>query len=152
MSENEDSLTLKKKRFMEKWQPDSVDTVNVDEKKRREVIALSVNMAIMEVAKALRCLGEGLRCFDFVQFIDICSNSESVGAENAAKFAWNSVCLLFSRGLFVSARLPFVPPNTLSLLRSTSMLDSANQLYNSPPELEIQDEGAVVEDDEEGNI
>jgi hypothetical protein len=159
MSENEDSLTLKKKSFIEKWQPDCVDTVNVDEKKRRDAISQSVNTAIMEVAKALRCLGEGLRCFDFVQFIDICSKSENVGAENAAKFAWNSVCLLFSRGLFISARLPFVPPNTLLLLGSTSIVDSANQLYNSPPELEImaqgavvKNEGAVVKDDEKGNI
>ena len=123
MAENDDALTLKKKTFLEKWQPDSVDTVDVDDQKRRGVIAMSVNTVIMEVAKALRCLGEGLRCFDFVQLIDICSKSENVGAENAAKFAWNSVCLLFSRGLFISARLPFVPPNTLLQLRTTSILD-----------------------------
>jgi hypothetical protein len=98
----------------------------------------------MEVAKALRCLGEGLRCFDFVQLIDICSKSENVGVENAVKFAWNSVCLLFSRGLFISARLPFVPPDTLLQLRTTSILDSANQLYKSPPELEIKDEGDAL--------
>jgi hypothetical protein len=140
---NEDCLTLRKKTFMEKWQPDCADTVNVDENVRRDVIAHSANTAIVDAAVLLRCLGEGLKCFDFVQFIDICSKSENVGAENAEKFAWNSVCLLFSRGLFISPRLPFVPPNTLSLNGSTSILALANQLYkllfeanqlnNSPP-------------------
>lgn len=132
MCKNSESQTLNKKALMEKWQPDCVDTVNVNPEMRRETIKYTVGMAVREAAVGLVSLGDSLACFDFVQFLDLHSKSKSLGHGTAEKHAWNSVCLLFSRGMLMTGpdRLPFVNPDAFLMPLCKDMVETANERYN----------------------
>jgi hypothetical protein len=120
-AECSDHSVLKKKAFMVMWQPSFVDTCNVDQKTRKLALTCSVEKIVLHSLLALDLLQVSLQGFDFVQFVNAFKNP---------KAAWNSVCLLFSRGMFLTDDFPFVPPSMLEQPGYVSnLLDNAESLY-----------------------
>jgi hypothetical protein len=121
LKENTGNYNLLKKRFVEAWQPSNIDTVDITTEGIEDAKKLAASVIRRKTTLALELLASVMAAFDFIQFFR---------EVKSARIAWNSVCLIFSRGLFLNGMFPIIPQSLLDLAQDDeTIIEMMNANY-----------------------